>query len=250
MSETKGMNNRILRIALLPFLAVFLILAFSGAITAQAAQISPDANTWSALQDAIDGAESGDTITLSSDVIATESDIALSVPDGMVLTLDLNGHTVDRHLTESGGVDGAVISIQSGAVLTVKDSSKSAGKITGGYASHGGGFRNIGTLIVEGGCITGNCATDGGGGIVNYGVLVVKGGTVTGNTAGVEGGGIYNSAKSYLTVDKAAVYGNNAPKGTDICNAGSMKTIGAIRLILSPLTQLLLCSRFCLLWLC
>ena len=95
--------------------------------------------------------------------------------------------------------------MQSGAVLTIKDSSEgAAGKITGGYASHGGGIRNNGTLIVEGGCITGNTATDAGGGIVNYGVLVFEGGTVTANTSHEDGGGIYNAAHGYLTVDKAA----------------------------------------------
>ena len=153
-------------------------------IKAQAAEISPGVNTWSALQDAIANAGSGDMIVLNSDVTAAESDIALSIPDGTVLSLDLNGHTINRNLTSPKGSDGAVIIVQSGAALTIKDSSKgAAGKITGGYASHGGGFRNNGTLIVEGGCITGNTAKDAGGGIVNYGVLVFEGGTVTANTS-------------------------------------------------------------------
>ena len=196
-------------------------------IKAQAAEISPDVNTWSALQDAIGNAESGDMIMLDSDVTAAESDIALSIPDGTVLSLDLNGHTINRNLTSPKGSDGAVIIVQSGAALTIKDSSKgAAGKITGGYASHGGGIRNNGTLIVEGGCITGNSAKDAGGGIVNYGVLVFEGGTVTANTSHDEGGGIYNAAHGYLTAPKAAVYGNNAPNGADIRNVGSMKTIG------------------------
>ena len=174
-------------------------------IKAQAAEISPDGNTWSALQDAIANAESGDTIVLNADVTAAESDIALSIPDGTVLSLDLNGRTINRHLTSPKGSDGAVITVQSGAVLTIKDSSEgAAGKITGGYASHGGGIRNNGTLIVEGGCIKGNTATDAGGGIVNYGVLVFEGGTVTANTSHEDGGGIYNAAHGYLTVDKAA----------------------------------------------
>ena len=93
-------------------------------IKAQAAEISPDVNTWSALQDAIGNAESGDMIMLDSDVTAAESDIALSIPDGTVLSLDLNGRTINRNLTSPKGSDGAAIIVQSGAALTIKDSSK------------------------------------------------------------------------------------------------------------------------------
>ena len=175
ISMSKRLFNRALCITLLLILTLLLISVSLCTIKAQAAEISPDVNTWSALQDAIGNAESGDTIVLNSDVTAAESDIALSIPDGTVLSLDLNGHTINRNLTLPKGSDGAVIIVQSGAVLTVKDSSKgAAGKITGGHASHGGGIRNNGTLIVESGCITRNTATDAGGGIVNYGALSSK----------------------------------------------------------------------------
>ena len=146
---SKRRFNRVLCIAVLLILTLLLISASLCTIKAQAAEISPDGNTWSALQDAIANAESGDTIVLNADVTAAESDIALSIPDGTVLSLDLNGRTINRHLTSPKGSDGAVITVQSGAVLTIKDSSEgAAGKITGGYASHGGGIRNNGTLIV------------------------------------------------------------------------------------------------------
>ena len=152
---SKRRFNRVLCIAVLLILTLLLISASLCTIKAQAAEISPDGNTWSALQDAIANAESGDTIVLNADVTAAESDIALSIPDGTVLSLDLNGRTINRHLTSPKGSDGAVITVQSGAVLTIKDSSEgAAGKITGGYASHGGGIRNNGTLIVEGGAET------------------------------------------------------------------------------------------------
>lgn len=224
---SKRLFNRVLCNAVLMILTLLLISASICTIKAQAAEISPDVNTWSALQDAIKNTESGDTIVLNSDVTAAVSDIALSIPDGTVLSLDLNGHTINRNQISPKGSEGSVIIVQSGAVLTIKDSSEdAAGKITGGYASHGGGIRNNGTLIVEGGCITGNSVKEDGGGIVNYGVLVLEGGTVTANTSYDDGGGIYNAAHGYLTVAKDAVYGNNAPNGADICNVGSIKTIG------------------------
>ena len=225
MSESIVKHNRILRIAFLSLFAL-LTVAFSGEMTAQAAQNSSGVNAWSALQDEINSAKSGDTIMLGADVTATESDVALSIPDGMVLTLDLNGHTIERNLTSSKGSDGSAIRVQSGAALTVKDSLNGEGKITGGYASHGGGICNVGTLILEGGCITGNFAKYAGGGVANYGVFIVKSGTVTANTTGEEGGGIYNASHGYLVVPKSAVYGNHAPTSADIGNDGSMKTIG------------------------
>ncbi|MEE3450960.1 MAG: histidine kinase [Acutalibacteraceae bacterium] len=227
MSKSKRMYNILLHIGLLPILTVLLMFVSPCVIAASAARDSTDITTWSSLQEAINNAESGDTITLTSDLTANESDTALIIPDSAVLTLDLNGHTIDRDCKSNRASDGAVISVSSDAVLTVKDSSESSsGKITGGYATNGGGIQNIGTLIMEGGCITGNTAAEDGGGIVNYGVIIVKGGSVIGNTAFAEGGGIYNAVKGYVTAANDSVYGNSAPKDADIRNLGSMKTIG------------------------
>ena len=183
--------------------------------------------SWSALQDAIDSAASGDTIVLTGDVTAGEADTALVIPDGMKITLDLNGFTLDRNLKAHDGKSGAAIRVPSGAVLTITDSGEaSTGVITGGNSSDGGGIRNRGTLILEGGRVTGNTAATAGGGIVNYGGLVITGGTVTGNTAGKWGGGIFNALRGYMTVDADTVSGNSAPRDADIRNTGSMKTVG------------------------
>lgn len=224
MSKTKCILKKSLKISLL--LLFVLMLIFSVAATANAAQIAPEASTWSALQETINNAESGDTITLTADVTASGSDKFLSIPDGAVITIDLNGHTIDRAMKENGGAQGVVLQVNSGAMLTITDSSEAAsGKITGGYASDGGGIHNIGTLILEGGCIKGNKSDDSGGGIANYGVLVVSGGAVCENTAEDEGGGIFNGVQGYLSLKKEVVYGNKAPQYADIKNLGSMKTL-------------------------
>lgn len=186
-----------------------------------------ESSAWQALQEAIDRMEEGDVFILTEDVTADESDTALIIPDRMTITLDLNGFTLDRNQKTNTGKSGAVIQVPSGAVLSIMDSGEtSTGVITGGNSSDGGGIRNSGTLILEGGCVTGNTAETAGGGIVNYGVLVVTGGTVTGNTAGKWGGGVYNAAKAYLTVDPDTVFGNSASRDADIQNSGSMKIIG------------------------
>ena len=229
MSKSEKARGLQLRVGSLLFVIMLFMGAFPCEVFAEAAQDNPDVNTWHALQEAINDAKSGDTITLTADVKAGESDTVITVPNGAVLILDLNGHTVDRALKKPEGNEGSAFHILPGAVLTVTDSSEAAtGKITGGYASAGGGINNDGTLILEGGCISENAASDSGGGIVNYGNLVITGGSITENTALTEGGGVYNAVKGYMTLEKAVVYGNSAPKDADIRNTGSMKAVGGV----------------------
>ncbi len=224
MPEPKYMLRQFMYLCFRSVLIGFIVFACSGAVTAKAAQ---DIRTWSALQEAINGAESGDTIKLQADLTAGAHDSSLRIPDGTSITLDLNGHTIDRNLKENGGSEGTAIYISAGALLTVKDSSAdSAGSITGGYGADGGGIRNIGTLILEGGSVTGNRTSDRGGGIANYSVLVISGGTVTGNTADEKGGGIFNGIKGRLTLENGAVYANDAPQDADVCNIGAVGTVG------------------------
>ncbi|MGN1467974.1 MAG: hypothetical protein ACI4W1_06685 [Ruminococcus sp.] len=77
------------------------------------------------------------------------------------LTLDLNGHTVDRNLSGKKAItDGSVI-IVSGYWLTIKN-----GTITGGNTSgNGGGIRAHNKVVVDNCKITGNYANERGGGI-------------------------------------------------------------------------------------
>ena len=244
MPEAKGICKKHIRIGMILLITAIWLLTCSG-ITASAEQITHEAGTWSALREAINNAEAGDTVTLTADVTAGAADTALVIPDGAVLTLDLNGHTIDRAMTEPGRNEGSAIFVLSGAMLTVTDSSPDhTGKITGGQSPEGGGINNSGALIIEGGCITGNFADDGGG-VINYGELIIKGGTITGNSAVVEGGGIYNAVKGYISLDKSAVYGNSAPNGADIKNTGSVKYVGgetvdfiAVSKVLSMVTVL------------
>ena len=176
--------SRIARLAALLLAALCLICS---------ARADSGIESWSALQNAIDSAASGDTIVLTGDLTAGASDTALVIPDGLEITLDLNGFTLDRNLERRIDVDGAAIRLLSGAMLTVMDSGTApTAMITSGYATHGGGINNNGTLILKGGRVSGNTASTAGGGVVNYGVLVVSGGVITGNSAGEKGGGVYN----------------------------------------------------------
>ena len=120
---------------------------------------------FTALQARIDAAPNGATIRLLSDVIAQPGEAGLLVTFKGI-TLDLNGHTLNRNLSQTGGDEGSVIRVESGASLRITDSSAfHMGMITGGFATDGGGIYNAGTLTLDGGTVFGNKATNRGGGV-------------------------------------------------------------------------------------
>ncbi len=165
------------------------------------------------LNDAVEGAENGGTVTLLEDidtdvkVCDQEGDnfgFPLLISSGKEITLDLNGFKIDRGLTE-GIRDGYVIKIF--GRLTLKDSSASGdgpgtGKITGGYNIMGCGGVAVypgGIFTMEGGTITGNNAGSGSGGGVYLSEkdelaiadFKMSGGQISSNMAGALGGGVY-----------------------------------------------------------
>ena len=116
----------------------------------------------------------------------------LEVPAGVSVILDLNGHKIDRGLTESRQ-GGYVIKLNgksnSHASLIIRDS-QVGGQITGGFdgtnsggSSAGGINVQYGDLTLEGGSICGNKCTFGGGGGVRVagGTFTMTGGSITGN---------------------------------------------------------------------
>ena len=209
-------TNRIGRLAAL-LLAAWCFMGFARADAA--------IDSWSALQAAIDRAGAGEVIALTEDLTALEGDVTLTMPAGKRLVLDLNGHTLDRNRKVRDKNSGSVITVEAGAMLTLRDS-VGTGVVTGGSHDNGGGILNRGTLIMEGGRITGNAALHDGGGLANNGTMVLMGGSVTGNVASVRGGGVFNQAKASLTVDDGIVFGNDAPAQADIGNEGRLTAIG------------------------
>ena len=189
-----------------------------------------DAERWQNLVDAIAAAPNGDTITLPNDYVAdlASGDAALTIRAGKTLTINLNGHTIDRNLTSEERY-GQVIRIEAGAKLTIngKDDKDVMGTITGGF--------NIGTDDVH----NGDGAEDiDGGGIHNLGTLVLNGVTIAGNhcikrnKAGDDdkdwsftgrGGGIYAGINSSLTMTDCVVSNNTARGGGGgvFCNKAS-----------------------------
>jgi hypothetical protein len=159
---------------------------------------------YATLQEAVDAAGSGDTVTLLKDVTVTS---AVTVASGKEFTLDLNGHTLSRtdhwwaiensgNLTiQDSGANGKIsapgaIQNKAGATLTLK-----SGTIDGTSVET---INNKGTAYVQGATVTNS---NGGAGFENYGALTVSSGSVSGHN------GINNYYNGYLTVSGGSVTG-------------------------------------------
>ena len=164
-------------------------------------------------------------ITLTADINLSDE---LQINGNKSVTIDLNGHKLDRGLGEASSMlaKGDVFYIASGSSLTINDGSgNNSGKITGGYANNGGGIHNQGTLVVNGGTITGNRAGNAGGGIYNFGTATINGGVISGNTASGNGGGIDNPGT--MTISDCTITGNTSNTfGGGISNGNTMTITG------------------------
>ena len=162
---------------------------------------------WDELQELLTAAESSGTLQLTRDYTAVAGvDVPLTFTGNV--TIDLNGHTIDRGLSSSSAAaDGFLVSVASGSSLTINDTG-SGGTITGGNVNgNGGAIINAGTLTVSGGTITGNSATGNGGAVFNTGTVTISGGTLSSNSAS-QGGAIYNNGT--LTISSGAIQYNTA----------------------------------------
>ncbi len=191
---------------------------FTTAITADTTLYAHFTN-FSDLQSLINATADNGTLVLDSDYKAETGEPGLVIPEGKTMTLDLNGHTIDRGLTTETE-DGYVIMVNGN--LTLKDSSDGTpGKITGGNNSYqyGGGVyvSNGGTFTMTGGTISGNTAVvvddynkAVGGGVYVAGTFTMTGGTISGNTANEGlGGGVYVDEGTF-TITGGTISGNNA----------------------------------------
>ena len=195
----------------------------NGAFTMPAGSVIVSATfftPWQTLQNALNA---GGTVTLDKNYTALASDSALEVPAGVTVTLDLNGHTIDRGLAGSQEVYDRVLIVKGN--LTVTDSGTS-GTITGGNDS-GVYIHETGALTLSGGSITGNHA-DPGGGVRNDGTLTLNGGAISGNTATM-GGGVYNGSTGTLTLNSGAVISGNTSGDTGgVYNSGTIIMNGGV----------------------
>lgn len=187
-------------------------------------------STWKDLNEAL---QHDGVLCLTHDYIAEPNDEPLIV--GANVTVDLNGNTINRGLTE-GVVDGYVIKVAEGTSLTIEDNSKEqTGSITGGHnLGNGGGIYCLGALVLNSGAVTGNtCAQTesyygtGGGIYVNNGSFTMNGGVVSHNVAHGGGAGIHSlSAKSCVITSGTITENTSVNKGGGIRIKGRAQISG------------------------
>jgi len=160
------------------------------------------------------------------------------INSGMDILVDLNGHKIDRNMTDKQHKSyGRVIYAHNGK-LTIEDSSEAkSGAITGGRCAqdsgaagtdtgNGGGiYVAYATVIFNSGNITGNVARLGGGVgnlVQNGGYFIMNGGYVSGNKAGI-GGGLHG----YMNVEvHGGVISENTGNGIYIDTTCRFKMTG------------------------
>ena len=173
---------------------------------------------FTALQNLISGTAANGTLTLTRDYVATAGEGRLTISKN--ITIDLNGHIVNRSLTDSIP-DGNVIYVNSNVTLTIKDSRPTA------THSQAVTFTNPITQLEEsivGGIIMGGYTKGNGGGIEveSQGRLTMNGGTIANNNlTGSYGGGIYCKANCTLKINEGRIINNRfIKKASDTGGSG------------------------------
>ena len=194
---------------------------------------SVDDTAYAVFADALKAWVAGSTLTLLKDAETTAT-----ITVDKTKTLDLNGYGI--RMTGNG----RVISVTSGATLTLEDTAAEAtdhyitltdgrgtavsdtgtesetcvkvtgGYLTGGTADIGGGVHIVSPskFTMNGGTVIGNKATDNnGGGVRVDGTFTMNGGTVSHNTARY-GAGVYVRSGTTFTMTGGSISANTAEK--------------------------------------
>lgn len=179
--------------------------------TGEAIKEYDNANT--ALSDALSQSKNG-----QKPVLMLCSDITLSKPitveNGKSLTVDLNGHTVNRNCCGVMASDGYAFLVGEGASLTVEDSSPDAQN----YSS-----------AIKGGVITGGAGDGVGGGIQlqKNSKLTMTGGSVAGCITNDHGGAIRVAGSGVkISISDAGFYSNMTLDSSDNTHGGAIYADG------------------------
>jgi hypothetical protein len=197
---------------------------------------------WTGLQTVLTNsstdADNPTVITLDNDIVATSTDSYLNIPAGHHVIIDLNGHTIDRHLTEPDN-NGQVFYLKGysnntlPSSLTIRDS-QGGGIITGGYPTswNGGGAFFVtysSTLTIEGGTITGNKSAQYGGGAItatDRSTVRMTGGSITGNVGNTSNNDSFYAAGAVCLKEQSHFYLSGGSITGNLCGGHTGDTYG------------------------
>jgi len=187
---------------------------------------------YTAIQAALDAANSGDTIevadgTYNESITFPSSKLIIlqsvnGAPSTVIIGDDgsgtvicqtdtLEGTTLEGFaITHNSGESGRGISVRVSGNLAINNCTIYNNKNNiNPISSYGGGIGNSGTLTITGSTIDSNLAGNGGG-IINYssGTLTITGSTIKNNSANLIGGGIWNSGT--LTITESIISDNKS----------------------------------------
>ena len=146
-------------------------------------------------------------------IIKLNKDMALDAPvkilENKNININLNGHNIDRGLTEAT-TDGYVIKVNESGTLTIVDnSSEKNGKITGGYNNGNGGAIVVdnGTLNILGGIIGNSKCSNQGGAIYTMGNASVNmtDGVISNCSSKHNGGGVFINGDCKFTMSGGTI---------------------------------------------
>ena len=180
--------------------------------------------------------EEGDGSNISVEYTWGQRDYTVKTTAGVVIdetvTIDLNGHDID-----GDSQVGAVIKVENGGELTLKDSAGDGAVTGGGNASVNdgksvGGVYNEGVFNLESGSIEGNVSQikDTAGGVTNMngGTFNMSGGTVKDNKGNTQfaNGGVYNGKESTFNLTGGTIEGNKCQQGGSSIGTGGVYNEG------------------------
>lgn len=185
------------------------------------------------LLSAFDNATNGDVIQLDADIDVSPDEGAVVVPEGVTLTLDLDGQTLEIVAAEERA--GIQVSGTSGIVI---NDTAGGGNLTvaGGYAAAGIGgekWASGGTITINAGTVsaTGSFGAGIGGGIHgDAGTVTINGGTVTAQSApgsfgrtgaGAGIGGAGNAGSGIITINGGTVNATGSGVSAGIGGGGA-----------------------------
>ncbi len=131
--------------------------------------------------------------------VASGAQVSLS---NLILT-DGDGVASPTRSDPNDGGGGALL-IDSGATLTVRDST-----LSGNSATFGGGVFNFGTLTVRDSTLCGNSASIHGGAVDNEGTVSVNNSVLSDNFGGTQGGGTIFNFFGMVNVSDSLLSGNS-----------------------------------------